>query len=216
MSRQARRGPSFSARIRARWTIEIGVAADRRGEMGVAAQVAGRNGRNSRATYSACACVRRTISLTTFSCSVPCTFARMPLNCIGFSTCPLASLIADRGQEFARALSFSSRRLVMGAIDQTADFSASSVSAAATLARIMNSSINLCASRRGGVHAVHRPVGVEHDLAFGQVEIERSALRRARASAPRRRAYSGRNTGVEQRPLSSRRARRRSRACACT
>ena len=31
--------PSPSARISARWTIEVGVAADRRGEVGVAAQV---------------------------------------------------------------------------------------------------------------------------------------------------------------------------------
>ena len=41
----------------------------------------------------------------------------------------------------------------------------------------MNSSISRCASSRSGVdHAVDRAVGLEQDLALGQVEIERPAL----------------------------------------
>ncbi len=65
----------------------------------------------------------------------------------------------------------------MHAVDMTGARLASSVSAAATLAWIMNSSISRCASSRSGVdHALDAALGVEHDLALGQVEVERRAL----------------------------------------
>ena len=85
-----------------------------------------------------------------------------------------------------------------------------SVSAAATLAAIMNSSISRWLSRRGrGSIASMRPVGVEHDCALGQVEVERAAL------APRlvERAIGAVERPqhrLEQRRASCRRAGRRS------
>ena len=64
----------------------------------------------------------------------------------------------------------------MHAVDDGGALALSRVSAAATLAWIMNSSISRCASSRCGTTTrSHLAVGVEHDLALGQIEIERLA-----------------------------------------
>ena len=97
----------------------------------------------------------------------------------------LRQLHAERLEELAQARRASPSRAGRGRGRRPACASASSVSAAATLAWIMNSSISRCASSRSGVTTLAtRPLLVEHDLALGQVEVER--LRACRA--PRRRA----------------------------
>ncbi len=91
-------------------------------------------------------------------------------------------------QEAAQVLQLLLRRRRVDAIDARGVHRSSS-SAAATLARIMNSSISRWLSRRRrGSTAVTRPAVVEHDPALRQVEVQRPApLRGPRAARGTRR-----------------------------
>jgi hypothetical protein len=81
----------------------------------------------------------------------------------------------QRAQEFAQHLLLGQRGLVVHPVDQRLT-RFSSVSAAATLAWIMHSSISLCASSRAGTTTLSTlPSGVEKDLAFRHVEFKRLA-----------------------------------------
>ena len=119
----------------------------------------------------------------------------------------------DRGQKIAQRVELLERGLVMHAIDQRPRF-CSSVSAAATLARIMNSSMSRCASSRSR-HDTRstRAVRLEQDLALRQIEIERCACR-ARLQQPQYAAQSGFSTGSSNGSVVSS-VRPSMAACAC-
>ena len=106
----------------------------------------------------------------------------------------LRQLQADRGQHLAQRAHLLQRGLVVDPVDEAAAGLLESLRGA-TLARIMNSSMSRCASSRSGTkHAIHGAVGLEHDLALGQVEEERLA-HVARSSRRRRRPRAGFRTG---------------------
>ena len=121
--------------------------------------------------------MRSTTSLTSCSTSRPLTLREDAVERVGPQRAALRQRDIERRQEFAQRIELFRRRLVVHAIDQRHMRARSQVSAAATLARIMNSSISRCASSRCGmIDAIDRAVGLEHDLALGKVEIERAAL----------------------------------------
>ena len=128
---------------------EVGIAADRRGEMRVAAQVEAEMAVVLGA-YSAWACERSTTSLTSGSCSVALHPGEDAVEMRRPQRLALGELDADRAQELAESVELLDRSARRGRGRSAADGAASSVSAAATLARIMNSSISRCASSRSG------------------------------------------------------------------
>ena len=155
---------------------QVGIAPDRRGEVRVAAQVEPEMAVVLRRVFGLRLgaqhdLVDELLDVAALDAS------RMRLKPAGRSAPAL-------GSEMSRVArnSRSACELLDGAARHGRDRSAacaalSSVSAAATLARIMNSSISRCASRRSRRdHAVDGAVRLEHDLALRQVEIERVAL----------------------------------------
>ena len=128
---------------------QVGIAADRRGEMRVAPQVEAEMA-DIVGRISAWLCERSTTSLTSASWSAPSHLVEDPLNCEGRSCAPRASDMAERRQELAQAIPAWRARARRGCGRPASGACASSVSAAATLAWIMNSSISLWASRRSG------------------------------------------------------------------
>ena len=131
----------------------------------------------------------------------------MRLNSSGRMTCPLASAspgMPISSRKSRNAASFSGSGASCTRYMQ-ACCRASSSSAAATLARIMNSSISRwLSSRVRGTTAIGRPLAVEHDPVLGQVQLQRAARPPGPVESGKRAIQRGQPLGRErQRPPSA-------------
>ena len=108
-------------------------------------------------------------------CSVPATLARMRLNRARLERARLRQLDPDRGQDLAERAHLLERGLVMGAVDQRR---------ARLLERLGGRDVGedhelldqpVRVEPLGHDHAIDGAVGLQDDLAFRQVEVERLA-----------------------------------------
>ena len=174
---------------------QVGIAADRRSKMRVAAQI------QSEVPVVFCGIFRlrlraqdnlvdQLLGIAAFHAS------ENAVEQFRFQNAAFRERNIERGEEFAQTPEPSPSRARRGRDRSAGTRARSSVSAAATFARIMNSSINRCASSRSGVITRStRAIAFQKDLALRQIEVERLAFG-ARPSPSFRRRHRGERAPV--------------------
>ena len=178
---------------------QIGIAADRRGEMRIAAQVEAEMAVVLRRIFGLRLRAQHDFvdDVLVLACLSPA--ARMPLNWRGVSTWPFANLMPTEARNSRKRIELFDRRLVMRAIDQRL---------ARLFERLGRGDIGedhefldqpVRFEPRRQDHAVYGAVRLQHDLALGQIEIERRAFFARVLQRRDKRQRAAVSTGSQQR-----------------